>query len=93
MFECFLLLLQKGAKWIPLVAIPAVLAGIVASICLMLSAIKRIISEWYRPKRRVRPASRERIVQWMAPSGHRRQKGAGSSETLTQQAARVFHLL
>jgi hypothetical protein len=35
MFECFLLLLQKGAKWIPLVAIPAVLAGIVASICLM----------------------------------------------------------
>jgi hypothetical protein len=66
MLECFLLLRQSGPKWIPLLAIPAVLAGGLASICLMLSGIEGIITEWYRPKRRVaRAASPERVVKWI----------------------------
>jgi hypothetical protein len=71
MVQCFLLFRQTDARWIPLIAIPAVLAGGVAAICLMLSGIKGIITERYRPKRRVvRPASPERVVQWIAPRGH-----------------------
>jgi len=31
MLECFLLLRQSGARWIPLFAVPAVLAGGVAA--------------------------------------------------------------
>jgi hypothetical protein len=50
MLECFLLL-RSGARWVPLFAIPGVLAGGVAAICLMLSGIKGITTEWYRPKR------------------------------------------
>ena len=70
MLECFLLLRQSGAKWVPLFAIPAVLAGGLASICLMLSGIKGIITEWCRPKRRVaRPANPERVVKWICPKG------------------------
>jgi hypothetical protein len=46
MLECFLLLRQSGARWIPLFAVPAVLAGGVAAISLMLSGIKGIITEW-----------------------------------------------
>jgi hypothetical protein len=66
MFECFLLLHQAGAKWFALFAIPAVLAVGLASICLMLSGIKGIITEWYRPKRRVaRAGSPERVVKWI----------------------------
>ena len=57
MLECFLLLRQSGARWIPLFAVPAVLAGGVAAISLMLSGIKGIITEWYRPKRRAGRAS------------------------------------
>jgi hypothetical protein len=76
MVECFLLLRQADARWIPLVAIPAVLAGGVAAICLILSGIKGIMTEWNRPKRRVvRPASPDRVVQGIAPRGHRRQNG------------------
>ena len=76
MVECFLLLRQADARWIPLVAIPAVLAGGVAAMCLILSGIKGIMTEWYRPKRRdVRPASPERVVRWIAPRGYRRQNG------------------
>jgi len=74
MVECFLLFRQTGARWIPLIAIPAVLAGGVAAICLMLAGIKGIINARHRPKRRVvRPASPERVVEWIAPIGHRRQ--------------------
>jgi len=66
MLECFLLLRQSGPKWIPLLAIPAVLAGGLASICLVLSGIRGIITEWYRPKRRVaRAASPEGVVKWI----------------------------
>jgi hypothetical protein len=46
MLECFLLLRQSGARWIPLLAIPAVLTVSLASICLMLSGIKGIITEF-----------------------------------------------
>jgi hypothetical protein len=52
MLECFLLL-RSGARWVPLFAVPAVLAGGVAAISLMLSGIKGIITEGYSPKRRV----------------------------------------
>ena len=76
MLECFLLLRQSGARWIPLLAIPAVLAGSLASICLMLSGIKGIITEWYRPKRRVaRAASPERLVKWFGKPPQLRNAG------------------
>jgi hypothetical protein len=52
MLECFLLLRQSGGRWIPLFAVPGVLAGGVAAISLMLSGFKGIITDWYRPKRR-----------------------------------------
>ena len=75
MFECFLLL-GKASTWPALVVIPAVLAGGVASICLILSGIKGLITEAIRPKRKVvRPANPERVVQWIAPSVSRRQNG------------------
>ena len=65
MLECFLLL-RQSAKWPALVAIPAVLAGGVASICLMLSGIKGIITEGSRPKRRAeRAVSPQRVVKWI----------------------------
>jgi hypothetical protein len=68
MMECFLLLRQADARWIPLVAIPLVFAGGVAAICLILSGIKGIITQSYRPKHRaVRAASPERVVQLIAP--------------------------
>ena len=68
MSECFLLLRQGGAKWFAVFVIPAVIAGGLGSICLMLSGIKGIITEWYRPKRRVgRAASPERVVRWICP--------------------------
>ena len=50
MVECFLLLRQADARWIPLVAIPAVLAGGVAAICLILSGIKGIIDRVVSPE-------------------------------------------
>jgi hypothetical protein len=66
MLECLLLLRRGGAAWIPLIAIPAVIAGGVASMRLMVSGIKGIISG-SRPKRKVvRAASPERVVQWIA---------------------------
>jgi hypothetical protein len=52
MLECFLLLHQAAEKWFLLAAIPAVIAGGVASICLILSGIKGIIEESFSPKRR-----------------------------------------
>jgi hypothetical protein len=55
MLQCFLLL-GKASTWPALFAIPWVLAGGVAAICLMLSGIKGIITESLRPKRRVVPA-------------------------------------
>jgi hypothetical protein len=71
MFEC-LFLLQKGAKWIPLIVVPAVIAGVVASMCLILSGVKGIIMESFRPKHRVRrDASSGRVVQWIAASNQR----------------------
>jgi hypothetical protein len=70
MLECFLLLRQSGAKWIPVLAIPAVLAGGLASICLMLSGIEGIITEWCRPKHRLaRAANPERVVKWICSKG------------------------
>ena len=76
MLECFLLLGKFGATWPVLIAVPAVLAGGVASICLIVSGVKGIITEWRRPKRRVvRPASPERVVQWIDPSSHHGQSG------------------
>jgi hypothetical protein len=73
MLECVLLLHQASAKWFPLIAIPVVMAGVVASMCLILSGIKGIISERIRPKRKVPGVAHlERAVLWIAPSGHRR---------------------
>jgi hypothetical protein len=76
MLACFLLLLQRGGKWIPLIAIPAVFAGGVASLCLILSGIRGVIKESFRPKRRVgRVARPERVVRWIASNGHRHYSG------------------
>jgi hypothetical protein len=66
MLGCFLLLLQKGATWVPLIAIPAVIAGTIASLWFIISGIKGIIAEATRPKR---PAphigSSKRALQWI----------------------------
>ena len=75
MLECFLLL-RQSAKWPALVAIPAVLAGGVASICLMLSGIKGLITEGSRPKRRVqRAVSPQRVVKWIGKRPQLRSAG------------------
>jgi hypothetical protein len=76
MLDCFLLLLQRGAKWTPLILIPILTAGGVASICLIVSGIRGIIADSLHPKRRVGRARRpERVVQWIAPHHHRHQSG------------------
>ena len=67
MLDCFLLLLQRGAKWTPLILIPILTAAGVASICLIVSGIRGIIAESLHPKRRVGRARRpEQVVQWVA---------------------------
>jgi len=77
MLECFLLLRHAGAKWVPIIAIPGVIAGIGASTCLILSGLKGILEgpRQSRPGAN-RPASPERVVRWMAqrrmPNGHSR---------------------
>jgi hypothetical protein len=86
MLECFLLLRQAGPKWAPLIAIPAVLAGGLAAICMMLSGIKGIVTAWYRPKRSVRcTASREQVVQWTDPKRATAQT-EGSGKLLPHQS-------
>ncbi len=57
MLECFLLLGKVGAAWAPMIAIPAVIAGGVASMWLILSGIKGIITRWDRPTRRTARAA------------------------------------
>jgi hypothetical protein len=64
MLECFLLVGKVGTTWAPLIAIPAVIAGGVASIWLILSGIKGIIALSIHAKRNVaRPANPGRVVQ------------------------------
>jgi hypothetical protein len=76
MLDCFLLLLQRGAKWIPLFVVPVVIAGGVASICLIVSGIKGVIAESLHPKRRVGRAARpEHIVHWISLRRHHQQSG------------------
>jgi hypothetical protein len=58
MVECFLLLGHgAGAMWIPLIAIPAVIAGVAASIRLILSGLWGIVA----PRRRSRSRARARL--------------------------------
>ena len=76
MMECFLLLGKVGAMWAPLIAIPGVIVGGVASLWLILSGIKGIITELSHPKRRVaRAASRERLVKWIGKRPQLRNAG------------------
>jgi hypothetical protein len=73
MVECFLFVGHAGGKWVPFVAIPGVMAGIVTSLYMIVSGIKGVIADPRRPKRRgSRIGSPERIVQWIArrPLGH-----------------------
>jgi hypothetical protein len=66
MFECFLLVGKVGATWVPLLAIPTVITGGLASIWLILSGIKGIIAQSIHPRREVaRPANPGRVVQWI----------------------------
>lgn len=44
MFECLLLMHRAGATWVPLIAIPAGIAGWVAAMWLILSGIKGILA-------------------------------------------------
>jgi hypothetical protein len=73
MLECFLVLGKVGAGWAPMIAIPAVIAGGVASMWLILSGIKGIITRWDRPTRAVRASS---------PGAWRRSKSAHGSSVL-----------
>jgi hypothetical protein len=57
MLECFLLLGKVGAVWAPLIAIPAMVAGAVAAICLIFSGIKGMITRWDRLRRRTARAA------------------------------------
>jgi len=71
--ECFLFVGHAGGKWMPFVAIPGVMAGIAASLNMIVSGIKGIIAEPRRPKRGVnRAQSPERVLRWIAgrPLGH-----------------------
>jgi len=64
MLECFLLVGKVGGTWAPLIAIPAVIAGGVASMWLILSGIK---GHHYRaathPKRKVACAASSKRPQ------------------------------
>ena len=66
MLECFLLLGHTGAKWVPVFAIPGVIAGFAASICLILSGLRGIIAGPRESKPGTNPAPPERVVQWIA---------------------------
>ena len=67
MLECFLLLRHAGAMWAPIIAIPGVVAGIGAAICLILSGIKGIIADPRQSRPMIkRAASPERAIQWVA---------------------------
>lgn len=60
MFECFLLLRStSGARWIPLLAIPMVIAGGIASVSLMLSGAMGILAarRWQNRVRVTAPRS------------------------------------
>jgi len=66
MLEWFELLRQGDAPWAPLITIPAVIAGGVASLWLIVSGIKGIITGRSQPKSRVvRAASPGRVIQWI----------------------------
>jgi len=66
MFECFLLLGNVGATWAPLIAIPAVITAGTASMWLILSGIKGIITRGPPPRRGVARAwNPDRIVNWI----------------------------
>ena len=76
MLECFLLLRQSGARWIPLLVIPAVLAGGLASICLMLSLASKasLPSGTARNAELVALQVQSGLLGGFAPSGHRRRQ-------------------
>jgi hypothetical protein len=65
MLECFLLVHRAGAIWVPLVAIPAVIAGWVATFSLMLSGIKGIILARASKRNAGPAASPGRHVKWI----------------------------
>ena len=78
MLECFLLLGKFSSAGPPLIAILSVLAGSAAAICLMLSGIKGIITEWCRPKRRVvDPASQSELSSGLIQAANRAAKAGG----------------
>ncbi len=82
MVECFLLLRHTGEKWVPLLAIPGVIAGLAASICLIISGLKGCLAGPNRPRSKIsRTASSDRVVQWLAkrsaPKGGHSLKSAG----------------
>ena len=67
MFECFLLLRHAGDKWIAFIAIPAVIAGLAASICLMITGLKGCLAGSIRHTPRFpRTAPPDRVVQWLS---------------------------
>lgn len=66
MLECFLLVHRAGGTWVPLVAIPSLIAGWVAAFRLMRSGIKGIILA-RASKRNAGPAASPRPdVKWIA---------------------------
>jgi hypothetical protein len=77
--ECFLLLGKVGAAWAPMIAIPAVIGGGVASMWLILSGIKGIIIRWGRPNRRA--------VRAASPGAWRRSKEAHGGTVLGELTA------
>ena len=63
MLACFLFLRHASLTWVPMLATLAVVAGGTASMWLVVSGIKGLITEG-RPKRRVtRASSPQRVMQ------------------------------
>lgn len=61
MYECLLLLAHHlpGPRWAPLVAMPAVFAGIATSLLLIFSGISEYVATEYREKVRRRRTPRQ----------------------------------
>ena len=67
MLESFLLLRHAGDDWVPLFAIPGVIAAFVASVWFIISGMKRSVAS-RRPSQPAIPraASPDRVVRWLA---------------------------
>lgn len=66
MLECFLLIGRVGSTWGPLIAIPVVIAGSLAALCLTVLGSKGLILNSIQARRRSgHGANPKNIVNWI----------------------------